>query len=126
MAYYSLTDGVTTVSVRHMAVLTIQPPQGIFTLRVILIIRKREILTWFHSTHSFSKKFSNGFSAKYFPTVTIDFNFLSLFKPQSCNDTLIVDLTRTLKKHSFIYYESPPIFPIKSRTNPSHIFTPFF
>jgi len=49
--------------------------------------REREILIWLHSTHSFSKKFPNVFSVIYFPTVTIDLNSVSLFKPQSYNDT---------------------------------------
>lgn len=56
-------------------------------LRVILITREREILIWVHSIHSFSNKFPNVFSVKYFPTVTIDFNSVTLFKPQSYNDT---------------------------------------
>jgi len=88
MAYYSFTDDVTTVSVRHTAVLTIQPPHVHIYIYGSLSEREGEILIWIHSIHSFSNKFPNGFSAKYFPTVTTDFNSVSLFLSLSFTMTL--------------------------------------
>ena len=79
-----------------------------FHLRVILIMtergrerereRDREILIWLHSIHSFSNKFPNEFSAKYFPTVTIDFTSVAIFKPQHYNDTLNFEFEENFKK----------------------------
>jgi len=92
MAYYSLTEDVnyckcpTYGSIGHTTF-----TRAYSHLRIIHITRERErereILIWLHSTHSFSKKFPNVFSVIYFPTVTIDLNSVSLFKPQSYNDT---------------------------------------